>query len=174
MQKVSRLIHYLMVFFLCFLLVGGVAVSVSAADNPVSINELIDNTSKYDKKSVTLTGEAIGECLERENGCWVNMSDGGNAIGIWMTESDAARITHYGNYRFTGDTITVTGTFYEACPEHGGEPDIHCTQLTMDQEGFERTQSIPKEKVLGATCAVGIALVLMLTYQKRVLRTGKQ
>ena len=152
----------------------GFAVPVSAADNPVSINELIDNTSKYDKKSITLTGEAIGECLERENGCWVNMSDGGNAIGIWMTKTDAARIKIYGDYKHTGDTITVTGIFYEACPEHGGEPDIHCTTLIIEEAGTGRSEIISAEKALTATGVVAIALVLFMTFQRRVLRADKE
>jgi hypothetical protein len=173
MQKVSRLIRYPMVYLLCTVLIVVFGSPVSAASDQVSINELMNNSAFYDDKIIVLTGEAIGECLERENGCWINMSDGGNAIGIWMTESDAARIRIYGDYRHTGDKVTVTGIFYEACAEHGGEPDIHCTELTIDHIGAERSQVISKEKGLTAICVVAIALVLCLTYQKKVLLTGK-
>ena len=174
MQKISVLMRYPMILLLfCTMFFVVFGTPVSAASDPANINDLINNSSLYDNKIVVLTGEVIGECLERENGCWINMSDGGNAIGIWMTESDAARIGIYGNYRHTGDTITVTGIFYEACPEHGGEPDIHCTELTIDQMGAERMQVISIEKTLAATCIVAIALVLFMTYQKRVLRAGK-
>jgi hypothetical protein len=161
-----------MVYLLCLVLIIVFGLPVSAASGQVSINELMNNSALYDDKTVVLTGEAIGECLERENGCWINMSDGGNAIGIWMTESDAARIVTYGDYRHTGDIITVTGIFYEACTEHGGEPDIHCIELAIDHVGAERTRVISEEKALAAICVVATALVLFLTYQKRVLRTG--
>ena len=130
--------------------------------------------SKYNKQTVTLTGEAIGECLERQNGSWVNISDGGNAIGIWMTKTDAAQIKTYGDYKHTGDTVTVTGIFYEACPEHGGEPDIHCTRIVAAGMGTKRSELVTIKKALAATVSVAAALILLLTYQKKVKKADEK
>ena len=178
MQKASSLISLLLsllIFFACVTAVPlSVSFPVSASDNPVSINDLIENMAKYDNKAITLSGEAIGECLERDNGDWINISDGGNAIGVWMSKSDAAQIRVFGDYKHTGDMVTVTGTFYQACPTHGGEPDIHCTRLVVTTEGIGRSEDTSTVKVLAAAAAVALVLTLLLTYHKKVVKKDVQ
>jgi len=164
MQKISRLIYFPLTIALCFVIGLSVAVPVSASANPVSINDLVDNSSEYDKQTITITGEAIGECLERQDGSWVNISDGTNAVGIWMTKADADLIKVYGDYKHTGDTVTVTGIFYKSCREHGGEPDIHCVSLILENAGAGRSESISVEKILSAVGIVSAALILFIIY----------
>ena len=174
MQKTSRLIRMLIIIMICLSCVIVVSCPVSAEDNPSSINDLVENMAKYDKKTITLSGEVLGESLERDNGCWVNMSDGGNAIGVWMSKSDAAQIRVFGDYKHTGDMVTVTGTFYQACPTHGGEPDIHCTRLVVTTEGIGRSEDTSTVKVLAAAAAVALVLTLLLTYHKKVVKKDVQ
>ena len=163
MEKKISLISYVLVVILCLSLVG---IPVLAADNAVSVNELIENSTDYNGKSVTITGEAIGECLERGNNAWVNISDGSNAIGVWMTKKEAAGITYYGDYKYTGDTLAITGIFYEACKEHGGEPDIHCSTLIISHTGAMKSEKIPAAKILLAAGFTSLALILYMTYRQ--------
>lgn len=174
MQKVYRLISVTVSVILCFFLVVWIAVPVSAAAatvsasaDPVSINELISHSSEYNNKTITITGEAIGECLERQDGSWVNISDGTNAIGIWVTKLDAALIEVYGDYKHTGDTVTVTGVYYESCREHGGEADVHGISLIVENTGAERSENISVEKILSALGVVSAALILFIIYNSK-------
>ena len=139
---------------------------VLAADNSVTVNELIENSADYNGKSVSITGEAIGECLERGNNAWVNISDGSNAIGIWMTKEESAMITYYGDYKYTGDTLVITGIFYEGCKEHGGEPDIHCSTLIISHTGEMKSEKIPAVKMILAAGFASLALILYITYRQ--------
>ncbi len=121
------------------------------------INSLIENAKELDGKEVTVQGEAIGEPLARGEYCWVNINDGTNAIGVWMTAEDAKSITHYGSYKIKGDTLQVTGTFRRACAEHGGESDIHCKALSITQTGNVTHYPLAWGKLL-----VAIILLLLL------------
>ena len=164
MQKVSRLICISISVIICCFLVICIAVPGSASSDPSGINDLVGNPSEYNGQTITLTGEVIGERMVRQDGCWINMSDGSNAIGIWISKSETDRIHVYGDYKHTGDTVTVTGVFYESCPAHGGEPDVHSSRLIVKDTGEERTESISVEKILLAVGVVSAALILFLIY----------
>ena len=163
MEKKTNLISNVLAVILCLSLVG---FPVLAADNAVTVNELIENSADYNGKSVSITGEAIGECLERGNNAWVNISDGSNAIGIWMTKEEAEGITYYGDYKYTGDTLAITGIFYEGCKEHGGEPDIHCSTLIISHKGEIKSEKIPAAKIILAAGFASLALILYMTYRQ--------
>jgi len=98
-------------------------------------SELISNSEAFDGKLVTFRGEAIGDIMKRGNFAWVNLNDGENAIGIWMTSVLAGQINITGNYKARGDILEVTGIFNRACPEHGGDLDIHAQAIKKIQEG---------------------------------------
>lgn len=156
MQKKLR--GFVILLFLPLLLMTG----VSALDI-TPINSLIENAKVLDGKQVTVQGEAIGECLSRGEYCWVNIHDGSNAIGIWMTAKEANKITGYGGYKLKGDTITVTGTFRRACAEHGGESDIHCDKLDITKPGYAVERSISWGKITAALILL-IALLGLLFF----------
>jgi len=143
------LLAFLTVFF---------PVPVSAADS-MQISQLIENAKTNDGKQVILTGEAIGESMQRGESCWVNIKDSSNAIGIWMSLADAQQIRFYGNYRQIGDIISVTGIFHRACVEHGGEADIHCEELTIKEKGFPVADKVDSKKGM---LAGGLFLALLL------------
>jgi hypothetical protein len=101
----------------------------AAFARPVPGSELIENAQAYDGKTVVYAGEVIGDIMQRGNFAWVNVNDGRNAIGVWIEASllKDAPLTA-GNYRSSGDIIEVSGIFHRACPEHGGDLDIHAVQ----------------------------------------------
>jgi len=163
MEKKKNLIHCALTVILSLCLVG---FPVYAGDNSVSVNELIENSAGYNGKSISIKGEAIGECLERGDNSWVNISDGSNAIGIWMTKEEASGITYYGDYKYTGDTLVITGVYFESCKEHGGEPDIHCSTLKISKIGEMKSEKIPTAKILLAVGFSSLALLLYMSYRQ--------
>ena len=145
---------------ICALLVICLTASPVSADTAIGINDLIADGTTYDGTQVTVQGEALGEAMQRGDYSWVNISDGTNAIGIWMETEDARRITDYGNYKQIGDTIEVTGTFYSNCAQHGGDVDIHCTGMRVVSQGHPSSETVSGTKI--AVAAILFLLVCAL------------
>ena len=159
MQKVLKPIFLAVLFVTCLI------VSASAAST-IGINDLINKAATYDKQTVTVEGEAIGEILERGDYAWVNINDGTNAIGIWMTESDAKTIKYFGDYKHIGDTLKIMGTFSRNCTEHGGDVDIHCTSLDIVKNGYAVKDKISNTKEMTAAGLLLAALIIAYIYFK--------
>ncbi|MCX5704669.1 MAG: hypothetical protein NTZ92_01170 [Candidatus Omnitrophica bacterium] len=96
---------------------------------PLSVAEIIKNVKSFDGKTITFEGEVIGDVMRRGNFAWVNVYNYDDALGVWMSASLAAGIDHTGSHRETGDKIEVVGVFHRACPEHGGDMDLHAQGL---------------------------------------------
>jgi len=113
--------------------------SAMAAADPgnknVSSTEMIESASALDGTSVLYSGEVVGDVLYRGNYAWINVSDGSNAIGVWVPAAEAKKIESTGRYRFTGDTVSVSGTFHRACTDHGGDMDIHADTVLVTEKG---------------------------------------
>ena len=101
----------------------------------VTSDDLINNAQDYDKKEVAYSGEVIGDIMKRGEFAWINVSDGKNAIGIWLSTEEANKIKYTGKYNYTGDTVKVIGIFNRACPEHGGDLDIHANNIEVIKQG---------------------------------------
>lgn len=101
----------------------------------VKINDLVENAKTYDGQTITIQAEAIGEVLERGENAWINVNDKSNAIGVYIPISEAKKITFFGDYAHTGDTLLITGIMHNACVEHGGELDIHAETITIVKAG---------------------------------------
>lgn len=135
-----------------------ITIMCAAAENISKVNDLIENTKKLDKKSVTIEAEAIGEPMNRGANTWINVNDTTNAIGIWMDSKTAEQIKNFGDYKHKGDILRITGIFYSACTEHGGDVDIHCTSLSIVKKGYTYEKSIPVAKLIaGFTLLVPVA-----------------
>lgn len=152
MQKIGKVI------FLSSLLIASMRFGASALEN-VSINQLIEQEDHYDKTLVTVQGEAIGEPLRRGDECWVNIDDGTNSIGIKMKGTDAQRVQKYGSYKQRGDTVQVKGYFYKACPEDGGETDIHAVDVQIVSPGKPTPEDVPPSKI---AAAAGLAVLMVV------------
>lgn len=127
--------------------------------NTVDSVTLIEQAREYDNKIITYEGEVIGDVMIRGTFAWVNVSDGSNALGIWMAVADAAKIQYGGGYHLTGDTIRVTGEFHRACPDHGGDMDIHGERVEILKPGIKRSISLEKNYMylfLILFCVAGI------------------
>jgi len=159
MRKTSKVL-ILMLLIACFS-----AGSCCAADI-VGINDLIEQSAVRDDAEVTVQGEAIGEALERGDHVWINLNDGTNAIGIWTTRDAAQQIRVYGDYKHRGDIVRVTGIFHRACTEHGGDVDIHCSNIQIVESGHIITEKVADTTVPAAAVLLVITLSLILAYIK--------
>ena len=129
----------------------------------VSSTELIENADIYDGKEIVYEGEAIGEIRQREDGAWVNVYDGQTCIGVWMTKEIATIIKYLGSYKIQGDVIQIEGVFNKACPEHGGDLDIHATSLRKIKPGWVKQEKlIPAKRNLLIILSVILCLILIL------------
>jgi len=135
----------------------------------ISSNELIENAVKYDKQIVVYSGEVIGDIMKRGDNAWINVSDGSNAIGVWLPYSETMKIKYTGLYNHKGDTVKVEGIFNKACPEHGGDLDIHCKKIEVLKEGYTAQEKINYKNILIAGILLVLAVVLNLIIFRKKL-----
>lgn len=161
MLKIPRaLISVLMIFCLCF--------PAYAAADQMTISDLIEDASVLDGTEVTIEGEVIGEALERDDYAWINVSDGTNAIGVWVLRSQITQIEYYGDYKHKGDTVRVSGVFRKACTEHGGDVDIHCTQIDIVGKGHTVREAISDSSIIAAGILLAVACAVTVVYIRLV------
>ena len=104
--------------------------------------------------------------MKRGDSAWINVSDGNNAIGVWLPYSETKIIKYAGLYDYKGDTVKIGGIFNKACPEHGGDLDIHAKKIEVLKEGYIIQKKINYKNVLIA----GILLIFAATLNLIVLR----
>lgn len=132
----------------------------------LSSTELINNAKQYDGKSVVYEGEVIGDIMKRGDFAWMNINDGRNAIGIWVNASLVKDISYTGSYKSVGDRVEVTGVFNRACPEHGGDLDIHSQAIRKTAPGRQVQERLNPGKrnlvivLLGILCLIWILSLL--------------
>lgn len=139
----------------------------------VSFSDLIEQAEKYDGKMITYEGEVVGDVMRRKNYAWVNVHDGKGAIGLWMKFSEARKIKFKGNYKYKGDRIRVRGIFNRACPQHGGDLDIHVEELEVLAPGRRTPDPVPLQELLAAT-ALSIVAGLLFLAGRRLGRKRNQ
>lgn len=144
-----------------------VAVPVAAAGPAVPINDLIEQAKMYDGETVTVQGEVVGDVMIRDERGWVNISDGTNDIGIWAPAELLRRIGFVGRYHTRGDTVRVTGTFYRADPQQGGDLDIRASSLDVVKPGERVDHVIPSGRLILALGSLGVAAGLGLWLRSR-------
>jgi hypothetical protein len=79
---------------------------------------------------------------------------------------EADKIKFYGDYKNIGDTVTITGVFYRACKEHGGEADFHARSLEITETGHSVDIPISIPKVIAAAVLSVITLLLFVVFKR--------
>lgn len=125
----------------------------------VSSSELINKAKEYDGKTVSFSGEIIGDIMIREGHAWINLNDGKNAIGIWLKKELAKDVLYTGSYEARGDTAEASGRFNRACVEHGGDLDIHAQSLSKISPGNALTYASDLKKI---SFAIGLFFAIIL------------
>jgi len=135
---------------------------------PLSSTELINKAKLYDGRVVYYEGEVIGDVMKRGANGWVNINDGQNAIGVWISTSLLKDINYTGSYKAFGDRVEVTGVFQRACLEHGGDLDIHAQTIRKINSGRLRPQRLNPDKKGEVFILLGVLIsVWILNLLKR-------
>ena len=155
----------LLIIALLLLLVPTAALAEDAGANS---NELIDHAKDYDQATVVYEGEVVGDVLKRGDFAWLNVFDGSNTIGVYVTAEQAKQISFAGGYGAKGDTIRVEGVFHRACAEHGGDLDIHASSVVRISAGQRVTMPLSRlTTILSIALPVPAALLLLLVWKRR-------
>lgn len=148
---------------------------------------LVEDAREWDGQAVSFTGEAIGEAMRRGTMAWIHLNDdayglaeregaglsGSNSgIGVWIEERRASRIAAFGDYKHHGDVVEVTGVFHAACPQHGGDMDIHADSLRIVREGHRVERSVSPRRILAAGM-MGALTVLLFIVRAVLRRRGR-
>jgi hypothetical protein len=164
----KRLCVALAVVALAVLIVA--PVPASAGPPPVlSTTELVENSYKWDGKTVSFKGKVLQGLMVREDGTWMNLSDGNNtAMGVFVPKDvTLPAITHVEDYRTLGDVVLATGVFHRVCFQHEGETDIHALNVTVVTPGSPRENPVHLDRVVWLVAFSGLlGLVLWLYYRK--------
>lgn len=128
----------------------------------VTSADLINKAKNYDGKTVAYRGEAIGDIMLRKDYAWINANDGKNAIGVWIKKELAKDIRFLGGYGYMGDVIEVEGEFHRACPEHGGDMDIHAQTVAVVSQGNKIIHQVKMKKIKVATGVFFVLVILCL------------
>lgn len=139
----------------------------SAAPQAVSSTDLIEHARQFDGQEVSFSGETIGDLMIRGDHAWINASDGANAIGLWLPVDQARQVKTFGSYRYRGDKIVVVGVFHRACPEHGGDMDIHVNELTVTAPGEPLTHPLQPFRLVLAALLTALASALYVADRRR-------
>jgi hypothetical protein len=149
----------------------------------VSSTQLVEEPARWDGLTVTFAGEAVGEAMARGDDVWLHLNDDAYVAGtieqgappsgynsgqaVVATADTAAAVTVFGDHRHHGDIVEVVAVFNAACPEHGGDMDLHVTSLRVLKPGatVDDPPGAAKLALLAATVLAAIG-----TYAAAALR----
>ena len=130
----------------------------------LSSSELINHARDYDSKLIAYSGEVIGDVMVRGKFAWVNINDGQNALGAWMSAVLANEIKFTGSYKSRGDRLEIIGIFHRSCPEHGGDLDIHVNSVLKITEGRKIKENINFDKMSFGFILLGALFLIWILF----------
>ena len=113
-----------------------------------SIIDLSNADSYYDKQTVQITGEAVGDIIDARDGMvWVTLVEASNSsnasVSVLMTRESASHIDTLGRYGTTGTMLQVRGVFHLACPEDQGLERRACDERCRGCERVASCRGVP-------------------------------
>jgi hypothetical protein len=142
---------------------AGAAVAAAAAvSRPrIAFLDAVERARELDGALVEYEGEAIGEAMARGMHVWVNLGDSNGALGLWIPAGELPADLSFGSWRETGDSLLVRGLFHRACPEHGGDLDIHVSSLEVTSRGGPRRHPASLPRLIAALAALALSGALL-------------
>jgi hypothetical protein len=154
--------------------------TIPGKDTPhaVEVNSasLVENASAWNGHVVTFTGEAIGEAMVRGKMAWIHLNDdaymwknieeGAQLAGynsghaVWIPADLAIKIRFFGDFKHEGDVVKIAGTFHAACPQHGGDMDIHASTLEIVRIGHPVHDAFNTSRAIVALFLLAVAFAL--------------
>ena len=134
-----------------------------------AIDDLAGADSYYDKQTVQVTGEVVGEAIAVSGDAdhaWVVLRDPGTGatVTVYMKRSDLRKIDTFGEYGSTGTTLRVRGQFNLACSQHEGESDVHAQVVSAVSAGYQHEDQFDIEDFKPGVAVLAIGVVLSLVF----------
>lgn len=133
----------------------------------VNSAELIAEPERWDGSELIFEGETVGPLMRRGDHVWVNVLDANAAMGIFLSSEVARAIGSSGSYEWKGDTLRVRGVFHRACPDHGGDMDIHASSIEIIMKGQPTPHPIDGFTLVLTPAFLGLAAILFIIWRRR-------
>ena len=105
--------------------------------------------------------------MRRGDHAWVNVLDADAALGVYAPVAATNAIGVFGSSRAKGDLVLVRGVIHRACPDHGGDMDIHATSITVVQPGHATPHPVNNFKLALMPLSIALAAGLYIIWRKR-------
>ena len=133
-----------------------------------SITDLSTADTYYDKQTVQVTGEVVGDRITAGDGrhCWLQLASPSDSstVSVYLTNESADKVDTYGAYGRKGTTLQVRGTFNLACPDHDGVSDLHAQVVTVTEKGKAAPDEFDINAFIPGMVAVMIGLAMMVVF----------
>ena len=133
-----------------------------------SITDLSTADTYYDKQTVQVTGEVVGDRITAGDGrhCWLQLASPSDSstVSVYLTNESADKVDTYGTYGRKGTTLQVRGTFNLACPDHDGASDLHAQVVTVTEKGKATPDEFDINAFIPGMVTVMIGLVMMVVF----------
>ena len=134
-----------------------------------AIGDLAGADSYYDKQTVQVTGEVVGEAISvtgDPDHVWVVLRDPGtgSTVTVFLRRSELHKIDAFGAYGSTGTTLRVRGQFNLACSQHEGESDVHAQVVSVVSEGSQHADEFDIDDFKPGAVALAIGAVLAFVF----------
>lgn len=134
---------------------------------PTNVTDIVGIDRDLDGSLVLFQGEAIGEDLRADaDHRWVNVLGRDVAIGVFVTDEQAAQVEIYGDHGHRGATVEVVGRVNVACDEHGGEFDVHAEEFRVLEPGETIERPIAPLKIVAVAALLLVALLEVWLYRR--------
>ena len=133
-----------------------------------SITDLSTADTYYDKQTVQVTGEVVGDRIAAGDGrhCWLQLASPADSstVSVYVTNESADKVDTYGTYGRKGTTLQVRGTFNLACPDHDGASDLHAQVVTVTEKGKATPDEFDINAFIPGMVTVMIGLAMMVVF----------
>lgn len=133
-----------------------------------SITDLSTADTYYDKQTVQVTGEVVGDRITAGDGrhCWLQLASPSDSstVSVYLTNESADKVDTYGAYGRKGTTLQVRGTFNLACPDHDGVSDLHAQVVTVTEKGKATPDEFDINAFIPGMVTVMIGLAMMVVF----------
>lgn len=133
-----------------------------------SITDLSTADIYYDKQTVQVTGEVVGDRITAGDGrhCWLQLASPSDSstVSVYLTNESADKVDTYGAYGRKGTTLQVRGTFNLACPDHDGASDLHAQVVTVTEKGKATPDEFDINAFTPGMVTVMIGLAMMVVF----------
>lgn len=133
-----------------------------------SITDLSTADTYYDKQTVQVTGEVVGDRTTAGDGrhCWLQLASPSDSstVSVYLTNESADKVDTYGAYGRKGTTLQMRGTFNLACPDHDGASDLHAQVVTVTEKGKATPDEFDINAFTPGMVTVMIGLAMMVVF----------